>query len=818
MGTAADDTSSDRAPEIDSIDNIEVWCDVCGHVWEPRKNPMEANYPECSNCDNKSKSKLYVDAENGTYDLTGSPADMQYAEADVGDSETLDTVSEGATASALANGENGQVKPDDFGLETEEDAKEDVQDIYEHTVASFPSWGRNSPKTSKIEQYLIERGESNLTPPSPAELREWTSTISGIGDDVARNVSANYEQELTNAIASGRIDRDDLQNVYSSTLAQIGDTEMANGHQQGAMSPQMAAALQQPQETQQQSSQSDMMERLVEQSDSLGPEAMLMREMDTDDMDPMTVMLLMERMDADTTDDSADVPDELSDALTGLADAVENINDRISTLEDRVDDTESGSSDPLRSVQELADMRDTMVELGIADTPDNSQAQQQGGGVNEEVSRTLSMLMDRIDGLEDDMQSSGGTSRDDLESHIGRILEQTNDPDQARDLLAIAGKTSVDPEVRKKELELEMQREQLDNKNDSLETLLDGFQKVADRASSSFADAIMSSNDESETAQRVRGDEPAQQQPTQQQQPQPQPQPQPQQQPQPAEPQSQPPQPSTPEAPVSQPDTPDTNGEKNPHVRECDNCATEFDVPPNQVGFSCPDCGSGLTKCEECQHPTDTPPYEEIEYQVCPSCFSNPVSVDDPECSACGWTGDADLLVGEVVFCDNCGVPLVLERTAAEVQQAAQQQQYLPEQSQTPDETDTSTDDVEEVIEETREVIESDSGIPDTPDPSEYEPAGGKVPDETETDSSTDSDTEIDAPPAPDHSTSTSDGEEPAEDGIDTTPEEESTEENDADTGEREDDKQDVHECECGREFQTKSELNGHMAHCDGGD
>lgn len=813
MGTAADDTSSDRGPEIDSIDNIEVWCDVCGHVWEPRKNPLEANYPECSSCDNKSKSKLYVDAENGTYDLTGSPADMQYAEADINDSETLDSMGETAGSSPLTNGDTGQVKPDDFGLETTEDAKEDVQDIYEHTVASFPSWGRNSPKTERIEKYLIERGESNLTPPSPAELREWTSTISGIGDDVARNISANYEQELTNAIASGRIDRDDLQNVYSSTLAQIGDDGMGQTQQQGAMSPQMAAALQSPQGSQQQSSQDDMMERLVEQSDSLGPEAMLMKEMDTDDMDPMTVMLLMDRMDGGSDDSGSDVPEELSDALTGLADAVENINDRISTLEERVDNSESDANNPLSSAKELADMRDTMVELGMADEPNPSQQQQQSGGVNEEVSRTLSMLMDRIDGLEEDLQTSGGTERDELESHIGRILEQTNDPDQARDLLAIAGKTSVDPEVRKKELELEMQREQLDNKNDSLETLLNGFQKVADRASSSFAEAIMASNDESETAQRVRGDEPERQQ----QQPQPQPQ-QPQQQPQPATPEPQAQQPTPEQTPTQQPQAGTEATQDNPHVRECDNCDTEFDVPPNQVGFSCPDCGSGLTKCEECQHPTDTPPYEEIEYQVCPSCFSNPVDVSDPECSACGWSGDADLLVGEVVFCDNCGVPLVLERTAAEVQQAAQQQQYLPDTDSTADNTTDSRDEVEEVIEETREVIESDTGIPDTPEFEEYEPSGGEVDDESDSDTETESDTEIDAPPAPDHSTDTSDGDESAEDGIDNSPEQEATQEDETDGNENEENKQEVYNCECGREFQTKSELNGHMAHCDGGD
>jgi len=813
MGTAADDTSSDRGPEIDSIDNIEVWCDVCGHVWEPRKNPLEANYPECSSCDNKSKSKLYVDAENGTYDLTGSPADMQYAEADINDSETLDSMGETAGSSPLTNGDTGQVKPDDFGLETTEDAKEDVQDIYEHTVASFPSWGRNSPKTERIEKYLIERGESNLTPPSPAELREWTSTISGIGDDVARNISANYEQELTNAIASGRIDRDDLQNVYSSTLAQIGDDGMGQTQQQGAMSPQMAAALQSPQGSQQQSSQDDMMERLVEQSDSLGPEAMLMKEMDTDDMDPMTVMLLMDRMDGGSDDSGSDVPEELSDALTGLADAVENINDRISTLEERVDNSEPDANNPLSSAKELADMRDTMVELGMADEPNPSQQQQQSGGVNEEVSRTLSMLMDRIDGLEEDLQTSGGTERDELESHIGRILEQTNDPDQARDLLAIAGKTSVNPEVRKKELELEMQREQLDNKNDSLETLLNGFQKVADRASSSFAEAIMASNDESETAQRVRGDEPERQQ----QQPQPQPQ-QPQPQPQPAtsEPQAQ--QPTPEQTPTEQPQAGTEATQDNPHVRECDNCDTEFDVPPNQVGFSCPDCGSGLTKCEECQHPTDTPPYEEIEYQVCPSCFSNPVDVSDPECSACGWSGDADLLVGEVVFCDNCGVPLVLERTAAEVQQAAQQQQYLPDTDSTADNTTDSRDEVEEVIEETREVIESDTGIPDTPEFEEYEPSGGEVDDESDSDTETESDTEIDAPPAPDHSTDTSDGDESTEDGIDDSPEQEATQEDETDGNENEENKQEVYNCECGREFQTKSELNGHMAHCDGGD
>lgn len=813
MGTAADDTSSDRGPEIDSIDNIEVWCDVCGHVWEPRKNPLEANYPECSSCDNKSKSKLYVDAENGTYDLTGSPADMQYAEADINDSETLDSMGETAGSSPLTNGDTGQVKPDDFGLETTEDAKEDVQDIYEHTVASFPSWGRNSPKTERIEKYLIERGESNLTPPSPAELREWTSTISGIGDDVARNISANYEQELTNAIASGRIDRDDLQNVYSSTLAQIGDDGMGQTQQQGAMSPQMAAALQSSQGSQQQSSQDDMMERLVEQSDSLGPEAMLMKEMDTDDMDPMTVMLLMDRMDSGSDDSGSDVPEELSDALTGLADAVENINDRISTLEERVDNSESDANNPLSSAKELADMRDTMVELGMADEPNPSQQQQQSGGVNEEVSRTLSMLMDRIDGLEEDLQTSGGTERDELESHIGRILEQTNDPDQARDLLAIAGKTSVDPEVRKKELELEMQREQLDNKNDSLETLLNGFQKVADRASSSFAEAIMASNDESETAQRVRGDEPERQQ----QQPQPQPQ-QPQQQPQPATPEPQAQQPTPEQTPTEQTQAGTEATRDNPHVRECDNCDTEFDVPPNQVGFSCPDCGSGLTKCEECQHPTDTPPYEEIEYQVCPSCFSNPVDVSDPECSACGWSGDADLLVGEVVFCDNCGVPLVLERTAAEVQQAAQQQQYLPDTDSTADSTTDSRDEVEEVIEETREVIESDTGIPDTPEFEEYEPSGGEVDDESDSDTETESNTEIDAPPAPDHSTDTLDGDESAEDGIDDSPEQKATQEDETDGNENEENKQEVYNCECGREFQTKSELNGHMAHCDGGD
>jgi len=689
MGTAADKAVNDQRPEIDSIENVQVWCDVCGHTWEPNKNPFESKYPECSNCNNKSKSKLYADTNGGTYDLTGSPADMEYAEADANDSESLDSMSETTVTSPPESDTKGQVKPDDFGLETEEEAQDDVQDIYEHTIASFPSWGRNSPKTERIEQYLIERGESNLTPPSPAELREWTSTISGIGDDVARNISTNYEQELTNAIASGRIDRDDLQNVYSSTLAQIGDTDMGPTQQQGGMNPRMAAALQAPQQEQQQSSQQDMMERLVEQSDSLGPEAMLMKEMETDDMDPMTVMLLMDRMDAGSQESGSDVPDELSDALTGLADAVENINTRISTLEERVDNTDSESNNPLSSAKELAEMRDTMVDLGMADDPSQTRQQTGNTAANDEVTNTLSMLMNRIDGLENEIKSEGGTERNELESHIGRILEQTNDPDQARDLLAIAGKTSVDPEVRKKELELEMQREELDNKNDSLETLLDGFQKVADRASSSFAEAIMSSNDE------------------------------------------------------------------------------------------------------------------------------YPVRKSDPECDACGWSGDSDMLVGEVVFCENCGVPLVLERTAAEVQQAAQQQQYLPDNSQPRDSEPPTEDDVEDVIEETKEVLDDDSGIPDVPDVDEYAPSGGDMTDDTDESADTQVEAEETTPPAPNHSKTESDGEEQTEDEVDESTEQD-TADNKQDESPQQDDKQDdVHNCECGKEFATKAELNGHKAHCE---
>lgn len=804
MGTAADKAVNDQRPEIDSIENVQVWCDVCGHTWEPNKNPFESKYPECSNCNNKSKSKLYADTNGGTYDLTGSPADMEYAEADANDSEALDSVSETTVTSPPESDTKGQVKPDDFGLETEAEAQDDVQDIYEHTIASFPSWGRNSPKTERIEQYLIERGESNLTPPSPAELREWTSTISGIGDDVARNISTNYEQELTNAIASGRIDRDDLQNVYSSTLAQIGDTDMGPTQQQGGMNPRMAAALQAPQQEQQQSSQQDMMERLVEQSDSLGPEAMLMKEMETDDMDPMTVMLLMDRMDAGSQESGSDVPDELSDALTGLADAVENINTRISTLEERVDNTDSESNNPLSSAKELAEMRDTMVDLGMADDPSQTRQQSGNTAANDEVSNTLSMLMNRIDGLEKEIKSEGGTERNELESHIGRILEQTNDPDQARDLLAIAGKTSVDPEVRKKELELEMQREELDNKNDSLEKLLDGFQKVADRASSSFAEAIMSSNDESESAERVRGD------PTPQQQTQP-----------PTQSSVQQPQQQSAVTTPSEQQQPEvqspaaTDNPQQSHVRECDNCDTEFDVPPSRVGFSCPDCGAGLTKCEECQHPTDTPPYDEIEHQVCPNCFSNPVRKSDPECDACGWSGDSDMLVGEVVFCENCGVPLVLERTAAEVQQAAQQQQYLPDNSQPRDSEPPTEDDVEDVIEETKEVLEDDSGIPDVPDVDEYAPSGGDMTDDTDESADAQVEAEVTTPPAPNHSKTESDGEEQTEDEVDESTEQD-TADNKQDESPQQDDKQDdVHTCECGKEFATKAELNGHKAHCE---
>jgi hypothetical protein len=737
-----------------------------------------------------------VEAENGTFNLHGEPAPEGVHQNPLNEPDEGVASSGDPSSRTLDGEENGAVKPDDFGLETQDEATQDVIDIYTHVIETFPSFGKNSPKRERITEYLIERGKNNLTPPSPAEMREWASTINGIGNDVARNLSKNYEQQLTNAVASGRVDRDELKEVYSTALTQLGNADGNNNPADGAMSPQMAAALQDNNQSGGGGGGSPV-EQMIQNSDSMGPEAMLLKEMDTEEMDPMTAMLLMERMKDDRDQSqSSDVPDELSDALNGLADAVDNINSRIDRLEQRVEDGEDDSDDnPFGDIEKMAEMRELMIDMGMAADPqEQRQAAQQsnnGGGQSDQM---MQMLLQRIEGLEDHLESSGGANKDDLESHIGRILQQTDDPSQAKDLLAIAGKTSVDPEVRKKELELEMEREKLDNKNDSLETLLDGFQKVADRASSSFAEAIMSGNDESQNAQRVRGD--AQQQA-------------PQQAPQPEASREE----ITREdvtSEVEMGDPEEDEDDAGPQVRECDNCATEFDVPPNQPGYSCPGCGMGLTKCEECQHPTETPSYDDVDFKVCPGCFQNPVSVDDPECSACGWSGEADALVGEVVFCDNCGVPLILERTAAEVQQAARQQKYVDDDGQQNNQQETSAEDVEEVIEETREVIEDDDGIPDVPDTSpppdsEYDDAGSESDGgESSPDEDTGADDEHD-----------SDGEEDTVESVESDESEGDTDEGNYHGDKDEDESDEGVTCACGQEFNTEAELRGHKAHCD---
>lgn len=796
MAMSAEPDEDPNEPLIESADEVEVWCDRCGHAWTPRKNPIEAKRPRCNSCEHADKSDLYVEADNGLFNLHGQPAPPDVQRNPL-EADGEDGAASGEAGSRALNGESGNaVKPDDFGLETEDEATQDVIDIFTHVIETFPSFGKNSPKRERITEYLIQRGKNNLTPPSPAELREWASTINGIGNDVARNLHKNYEQQLTNAVASGRIDREELKDVYSTALTQLGNGESNGTPTEGAMSPQMAAALQDNNQSGGGGGGSPV-EQMIQQSDSMGPEAMLLKEMDTEEMDPMTAMLLMERMKDDRDQSqSSDVPDELSDALSGLADAVDNINTRIDRLEDRVDnDNDSSDDSPLGDMERMAEMRELMIEMGMASDPrDQQQAAQQSGGDSGEATQMVQMLMQRIDGLEEQLQSGGGANKDDLESHIGRILEQTDDPEQARDLLAIAGKTSVDPEVRKKELELEMEREKLDNKNNSLEKLLDGFQKVADRASSSFAEAIMSNKNESQNAQRVRG-EPQQQAPQRdpRQQATPDPDPDPEQ---------------VAEVEMDAPEA--EEDDSGPQVRECDNCGTEFDVPPHQPGYSCPDCGMGLTKCEECQHPTETPSYDDVEFKVCPGCFQNPVSVDDPECTACGWSGDADQLVGECVFCDNCGVPLILERTAAEVQQAARQQQYVSEQEPQDDDTDPDAEEVEEVIEETREVIEDDSGIPDVPDTSpapdpEYEDADGESEsDDTERDEAVEQDDADDA-----------DGEEEAEDISGDDGGGESDDRSNYHGDEDEDDGEESIQCACGQEFEGQAQYRGHKAHCD---
>lgn len=246
-------------------------------------------------------------------------------------------------------------------------------------------------------------------------------------------------------------------------------------------------------------------------------------------------------------------------------------------------------------VQEFAELQQTIEELSGGDD---------GGGENEAVAALRSELRSIRSQLQDEAGQS--TPQSPKEAAMQKAL-QSDDVDP-NSLLDIAQKmdNEKDPEVRKKELELEQEKRRMELKRDRTESLLEGAEQMFQRLGQGIGEALSAGGDGQQGGQQQGANAAPAQQPAAAQQ-------------------------QTP--PASQaPNDPQRNGsaEQNPiQTMECSNCGEETTVDTRTPGYECDNCGHGAEPCPECNTPIDIPPFDEVD-------TSGDGEAPTVECGSCG--------------------------------------------------------------------------------------------------------------------------------------------------------------------------------------
>jgi len=256
--------------------------------------------------------------------------------------------------------------------------------------------------------------------------------------------------------------------------------------------------------------------------------------------------------------------------------------------------SESGSS--LKDqVEEFAELQSTIESL----------SGEEQGAANDEA---ISVLRNELRGLRSEIQSDAGQAGPSSSKEAAMQKALQSDDVDANSLLEIAQQMDddKDPEVRKKELELQQEKQRMEMKRDRTENLLSGAEKMVERLGTGIGEALSAGGEGKQQGQQQNGSGGArkmgggaQQGATQADQA-----------------------PSNARA--------NGSGGNNPiQTMDCGNCGEETTVDTRTPGYECEECQHAVEPCPECHSPIDIPPLDEVDTEA----GEGPPTVG---CSECG--------------------------------------------------------------------------------------------------------------------------------------------------------------------------------------
>jgi hypothetical protein len=262
-------------------------------------------------------------------------------------------------------------------------------------------------------------------------------------------------------------------------------------------------------------------------------------------------------------------------------------------------------------IQEMKEMQSALREL---------QAEGEQG-----ADEAMSVLRQELRALRSELQGGGGRTdaSNPREAVVQRMLanEQLDEGTIMDALDRLEGQT--DPEVREMEIEREMEQKKMEQKKERQDKILGAIEDITETATTAFAESLRGGD---ESDDQTTGNPPAT---------------------------------ADGGAPAAPPQQAGQAGGQQYTDWECPACGTVTQQSTSVPGRRCGECDFSRVPCPDCRSPVDIPPASEREENGCPEC-NQPIPIpEDMEgkvsCLHCDWFGEADVAMGEVVECSNCG-------------------------------------------------------------------------------------------------------------------------------------------------------------------
>lgn len=292
-------------------------------------------------------------------------------------------------------------------------------------------------------------------------------------------------------------------------------------------------------------------------------------------------------------------------------------------------------------IEEFAQMQETLKQLQQGD--DAGQNQQ-----------AVEVLRGELRQLRSELADGGGSApqpQNSEEALFQRLLQR--DDVSSDQLLSIADRIEgqSDPEVRKKEIDMQLEQQKMEMKRERTETVMDSLSGIVSQFGKAIGQGMVQSGD---GGGQNQGQGQNQQPQGVSQQP----------------PQGQNQQPQGFDTDVNLSDYGgDIETDGGPQavapggarveMWECPECGAETEQDPGRPGKECRACDYSLVPCPDCSMPIHIPPEDELERGGCPECDDPVMVADDPEepvaCLSCEWAGPSKEATGDTIECDHCG-------------------------------------------------------------------------------------------------------------------------------------------------------------------